>query len=43
MGKLAPGPDYKLCLSTEFMETEADFNRLKSTMTLVGDVKCIGL
>ncbi|UCC56848.1 MAG: DM13 domain-containing protein [Gammaproteobacteria bacterium] len=39
MGKLAPGPDYKLYLSPEFVETEADFNRLKSTMVRVGDVK----
>ena len=38
-GKLAPGPDYKLYLSTEFVETEADFERLKPTMTRVGDVK----
>ena len=39
MGKLAPGPDYKLYLSPEFVETEADFNRLKSQMVRVGDVK----
>ena len=39
MGRLAPGPDYKLYLSPEFVETEADFNRLKSTMVRVGDVK----
>jgi len=39
MGKLAPGPDYKLYLSPEFVETEADFNRLKSEMVRVGDVK----
>ena len=39
MGSLAPGPDYKLYLSPEFVETEADFTRLKSTMALVGDVK----
>jgi hypothetical protein len=38
-GKLAPGPDYKLYLSPEFVETEADFNRLKSTMLRVGDVR----
>ncbi|MGJ7494196.1 DM13 domain-containing protein [Variovorax sp. RT4R15] len=38
-GKLAPGPDYKLYLSPEFVETEADFLRLKSTMQRVGDVK----
>lgn len=39
MGRLAPGPDYKLYLSPEFVETEADFLRLKSTMLRVGDVK----
>ena len=39
MGKLAPGPDYKLYLSPEFVETEADFNRLKASMVRIGDVK----
>ena len=39
IGELAPGPDYKLYLSPEFVETEDDFNRLKSTMVRVGDVK----
>ncbi|MFQ3235104.1 MAG: hypothetical protein ACI9C4_000658 [Paraglaciecola sp.] len=39
IGNLAPGPDYKLYLSTEFVETEADFNRLKANMALVGNVK----
>lgn len=39
MGRLAPGPDYKLYLSPEFVETEADFNRLKDSMVRVGDVK----
>lgn len=38
-GKLAPGPDYKLYLSPEFVETEADFKRLKERMVRVGDVK----
>jgi hypothetical protein len=38
-GDLAPGPDYKLYLSPEFVETESDFNRLKTTMVRVGDVK----
>jgi len=38
-GRLAPGPDYKLYLSPEFVETEADFNRLKNQMARVGDVK----
>ncbi len=39
MGTLAPGPDYKLYLSPEFVETEADFNRLKPKMLRVGEVK----
>ncbi|HVK32712.1 MAG TPA: DM13 domain-containing protein [Burkholderiaceae bacterium] len=39
VGRLAPGPDYKLYLSPEFVETEADFERLKPTMRRVGDVK----
>jgi hypothetical protein len=38
-GELAPGPDYKLYLSPEFVETEADFQRLKAAMVRVGDVK----
>ena len=39
IGKLAPGPDYKLYLSPEFVETESDFKRLKPQMALVGDVR----
>ncbi|WP_318460784.1 DM13 domain-containing protein [Photobacterium leiognathi] len=39
MGKLAPGPDYKLYLSPKFVETEAAFNQEMDTMVLVGDVK----
>jgi hypothetical protein len=38
-GELAPGPDYKLYVSPEFLETEADFKRLKPKMVRVGDVK----
>ena len=38
-GRLAPGPDYKLYLSPEFVETEADFARLKARMMRIGDVK----
>lgn len=38
-GRLAPGPDYKLYLSPEFVETESDFNRLKNRMARVGDIK----
>lgn len=39
LGRLAPGPDYKLYLSPEFVETEADFLRLKPQMQQVGDVR----
>ena len=38
-GKVAPGPDYKLYLSPEFVQTKADFLRLKAQMLRVGDVK----
>jgi hypothetical protein len=38
-GELAPGPDYKLYLSPEFVETEADFKRLRPSMVRIGDVK----
>jgi hypothetical protein len=37
-GRLAPGPDYRLYLSPEFVETEAEFNHLKPSMTQVGHV-----
>jgi hypothetical protein len=37
-GRVAPGPDYKLYLSPEFVETKADFMRLKPRMVRVGDV-----
>jgi hypothetical protein len=39
LGELAPGPDYKLYLSKEFVETEVDFKRLKAGMVRVADVK----
>ena len=39
VGKLSPGPDYKLYLSPEFLETEADFKRLKANMARVADIK----
>lgn len=38
-GRLAPGPDYKLYLSPEFVETKADFARVKPQMVRVGEVK----
>lgn len=41
-GRLAPGPDYKLYLSPEFVETEMDFARLKSRMIRVDDVRGFG-
>ncbi|MBU0655837.1 MAG: DM13 domain-containing protein [Gammaproteobacteria bacterium] len=37
-GRLAPGPDYKLYLSPEFVGTKADFLRLKERVVRVGDV-----
>jgi len=39
LGEISPGPEYKLYLSPSFVETEAEFEQLKSTMKLVGDVK----
>ena len=38
-GKVAPGPDYKLYLSPEFVDTKAEFMRVKPRMVRVGDVK----
>jgi hypothetical protein len=38
-GNLAPGPDYRLYLSPSFVETEDDFEALKSEMTEVGPVR----
>ena len=38
-GAIAPGPDYKLYLSPKFVETEAEFLRLKPQMARVGDVR----
>lgn len=38
-GELSPGPDFKLYLSPEFVETEAEFERLKPKMLSVGEVK----
>ena len=38
-GELAPGPDYKLYLSPSFVETEADFQRLKPQMMRIADIK----
>ena len=38
-GRLAPGPDYRLYLSPQFVETEADFQALKAQMIEVGPVR----
>lgn len=38
MGKIAPGPDYKLYLSPKFVETEQAFNLAKGSMVRVGEV-----
>ena len=38
-GRLAPGPDYRLYLSPEFVETEAAFESLKPKMVEVGPVR----
>ena len=38
-GRLAPGPDYRLYLSPEFVETEAGFEALRSQMVEVGPVR----
>jgi hypothetical protein len=39
LGKLSPGPDFKLYLSPRFIESETDFLHAKSSMLMVGDVK----
>ncbi|MES2718112.1 MAG: DM13 domain-containing protein [Pseudomonadota bacterium] len=38
-GRLAPGPDYKLYLVPAFVQTEAEFLRLKPRALRVGDIK----
>ena len=38
-GSLSPGPDYRLYLSPEFVETEAAFEALKAEMVQVGLVQ----
>jgi hypothetical protein len=39
MGRIAPGPAYKLYLVPEFVETGADFKQIKSRSLEVADVK----
>lgn len=38
-GRLAPGPDYKVYLTTEFVEHEDEFLPIKDNSVLIGDVK----
>lgn len=39
MGRIAPGPDYRLYLAPEFVEDEAGFERIKARAVEVGPVK----
>lgn len=39
IGRLAPGPDYKLYLTTEFVQTEGEFERVRAQAARVGDVR----
>lgn len=39
MGRLAPGPDYKLYLTPKYVEDEAEFLALKDQSIQLGDVK----
>lgn len=38
-GTMAPGPDYKVYLTTDFVDDEASFNAIKANSLEVGDVK----
>ncbi|WP_108482785.1 DM13 domain-containing protein [Oceaniglobus ichthyenteri] len=38
-GALAPGPDYKLYLVSDFVDTEAQFEAIKDRALQIGDVK----
>jgi hypothetical protein len=39
MGRVAPGPDYKLYLTPSFVETEAEFEAVRDRSVRVGDVR----
>ncbi|MDC0738750.1 DM13 domain-containing protein [Cognatishimia sp. SS12] len=41
-GKLAPGPDYKLYLMTQFVEDEAGFEAARAEALQIGDIKSFG-
>jgi hypothetical protein len=38
-GRLAPGPDYKLYLVPEFVETKDAFSAVKAASVRVGDIR----
>lgn len=38
-GRLAPGPDYKLYLASEFVDTKVGFLKIKQSARRIGDVK----
>lgn len=38
-GRLSPGPDYKVYLTTEFVDSKDGFLRVKSRSKLIGDVR----
>lgn len=38
-GRVAPGPDYKLYLAREFVETREEFLKVKAAAARLGDVK----
>lgn len=38
-GTMAPGPDYKVYLTTEFVDTKAGFEKIKASSLQVGEVK----
>lgn len=38
-GRLAPGPDYRLYLVSEFVETEAQFEAIKADALEIGEIK----
>ena len=38
-GEMAPGPDYRLYLTPEYVETEDAFLRIKAQSTQVGSIK----
>jgi hypothetical protein len=38
MGRVAPGPDYKLYLAPSFVETETEFEAIRERAVRVGDI-----